>query len=96
MDCPTATSLVTLHRPANVDNDQTLKRILGYLLELNSQLEVVFPVHPRTRQRIAEFGFDANQLICGNRCLTSNSWRCSAAPPWSSRTPAASRKKPPI
>jgi len=54
--------LVTLHRPANVDNDQTLKRILGYLLELNSQLKVVFPVHPRTRQRIAEFGFDASQL----------------------------------
>jgi len=54
--------LVTLHRPANVDNDQTLKRILGYLLELNSQLKVVFPVHPRTRQRIAEFGFDASQM----------------------------------
>jgi len=54
--------LVTLHRPANVDNDQTLKRILGYLLDLNSQLKVVFPVHPRTRQRIAEFGFDASQL----------------------------------
>jgi len=54
--------LVTLHRPANVDNDQTLKRILGYLLELNSQLKVVFPVHPRTRQRIADFGFDASQL----------------------------------
>ena len=54
--------LVTLHRPANVDNDRTLKGILECLLELNSQLKVVFPVHPRTRQRIAEFGFDASQL----------------------------------
>jgi UDP-N-acetylglucosamine 2-epimerase (non-hydrolysing) len=54
--------LVTLHRPANVDDDKTLKGILDCLLELNSQLRVVFPVHPRTRQRIADFGFDASQL----------------------------------
>jgi UDP-N-acetylglucosamine 2-epimerase (non-hydrolysing) len=54
--------LVTLHRPANVDDDRTLKGILESLLELNSQLKVVFPVHPRTRQRIADFGFDASQL----------------------------------
>jgi UDP-N-acetylglucosamine 2-epimerase (non-hydrolysing) len=54
--------LVTLHRPANVDDDRTLKIILGYLLELNSQLKVVFPVHPRTRQRIAEFGIDVSKL----------------------------------
>jgi UDP-N-acetylglucosamine 2-epimerase (non-hydrolysing) len=54
--------LVTLHRPSNVDDDRTLKGILECLLELNSQLKVVFPVHPRTRQRIAEFGFDASQL----------------------------------
>lgn len=54
--------LVTLHRPANVDDDRTLKGILECLVELNSQLKVVFPVHPRTRQRIADFGFDASQL----------------------------------
>jgi UDP-N-acetylglucosamine 2-epimerase (non-hydrolysing) len=54
--------LVTLHRPANVDDDRTLKIILGYLLELNSRLKVVFPVHPRTRQRIAEFGIDVSKL----------------------------------
>jgi UDP-N-acetylglucosamine 2-epimerase (non-hydrolysing) len=54
--------LVTLHRPANVDNDCTLKGILESLLEVNSQLKVVFPVHPRTRQRIAEFGIDAGKL----------------------------------
>jgi UDP-N-acetylglucosamine 2-epimerase (non-hydrolysing) len=54
--------LVTLHRPANVDDDRTLKGILECLLEMNSQVKVVFPVHPRTRQRIADFGFDAGQL----------------------------------
>jgi UDP-N-acetylglucosamine 2-epimerase (non-hydrolysing) len=54
--------LVTLHRPANVDDNHTLKVILGYLLELNSQLKVIFPVHPRTRQRIADFGIDVSKL----------------------------------
>jgi len=54
--------LVTLHRPANVDDDHNLKILLQSLLEVNSQLKVVFPVHPRTRQRIADFEFDAIQL----------------------------------
>ena len=45
-----------------MDDDRTLKIILEYLLEVNSQLKVVFPVHPRTRQRIADFGIDASQL----------------------------------
>jgi UDP-N-acetylglucosamine 2-epimerase (non-hydrolysing) len=54
--------LVTLHRPANVDDGRILKGILGRLLEVNRQVKVVFPVHPRTRQRIAAFGIDASQL----------------------------------
>ena len=54
--------LVTLHRPGNVDDDGILKIILGYLLELNSQVKVVFPVHPRTRKRIADFGIDVSKL----------------------------------
>src|SRR5882724_5380032 len=54
--------LVTLHRPANVDDERTLKGILECLLELNSQLKVVFPVHPRTRKRIADFGIDVSKL----------------------------------
>ena len=39
-----------------------LKNILESLLDINAHLEVVFPVHPRTRQRIAEFGLDATKL----------------------------------
>ncbi|MGH9539966.1 MAG: non-hydrolyzing UDP-N-acetylglucosamine 2-epimerase [Terriglobales bacterium] len=54
--------LVTLHRPANVDDDRNLKTLLQSLLEVNRQLKVIFPVHPRTRQRIADFGIDASQL----------------------------------
>jgi UDP-N-acetylglucosamine 2-epimerase (non-hydrolysing) len=83
-------SLVTLHRPSNVDNDHRLRAILESLVEVNDELDVVFPVHPRTRQRIAQFGIDT----CSSRSPTSNSWRCRAMPPRSSPTPAASRRKP--
>lgn len=59
---PARFALVTLHRPANVDDGATLKGILESLLEVNRDLSVVFPAHPRTRQRIAEFGLNASQL----------------------------------
>jgi UDP-N-acetylglucosamine 2-epimerase (non-hydrolysing) len=59
---PARFALVTLHRPANVDDGATLKGLLEALLEVNRDLSVVFPAHPRTRQRIAEFGLNANQL----------------------------------
>ena len=59
---PERYALVTLHRPSNVDDGQTLKSVLGSLLEINEDLDVVFPVHPRTRQRIAEFGLKVEKL----------------------------------
>jgi UDP-N-acetylglucosamine 2-epimerase (non-hydrolysing) len=59
---PQRYALVTLHRPANVDDSATLKGILEALLEVNRDLAVVFPAHPRTRKRIADFGLNAGQL----------------------------------
>ena len=59
---PSRYALVTLHRPANVDDGERLKGILGSLLEVNQGLAVVFPAHPRTRRRIADFGLNAGQL----------------------------------
>jgi len=55
-------ALVTLHRPANVDDGAILKSILQSLLEVSQDLPVVFPAHPRTRKRIADFGLHAGQL----------------------------------
>lgn len=49
--------LVTLHRPSNVDEPQMLQGILRLLGEVSRELLVIFPVHPRTRQRIAQLGF---------------------------------------
>ena len=59
---PERYALVTLHRPSNVDDSKTLRNILESLLEINEDLSVVFPVHPRTRQRIEEFGLNAEKL----------------------------------
>lgn len=59
---PERYALVTLHRPANVDDSCTLKSILSSLTEVSRELAVVFPAHPRTRQRIADFGLNAGNL----------------------------------
>jgi len=48
--------VVTLHRPSNVDAPAALERLLEVLIETSQELPLVFPVHPRTRKRLAEFG----------------------------------------
>jgi UDP-N-acetylglucosamine 2-epimerase (non-hydrolysing) len=48
---------LTLHRPSNVDDPATFSRILHALERIAERLPIVFPVHPRTRARIEEFGF---------------------------------------
>ena len=59
---PQRYALVTLHRPSNVDDSANLKNILESLLEVNERLAVVFPVHPRTRQRIDRLGINIDKL----------------------------------
>jgi UDP-N-acetylglucosamine 2-epimerase (non-hydrolysing) len=55
---PGGYAVVTLHRPSNVDDPATLARLLGALAELTRSAPVVFPVHPRTRARIAAAGLE--------------------------------------
>ena len=59
---PERYALVTLHRPSNVDDSQTLRTILQSLVAVSHKLDVIFPVHPRTRQRISSFGLDTGKL----------------------------------
>ena len=59
---PRQYALVTLHRPANVDDPQMLKKILTSMLALNKDLPVIFPVHPRTRQAIRQFGLETDGI----------------------------------
>ena len=50
--------LVTLHRPSNVDTQDSLRGILGYLNRLSETVPVVFPMHPRTKKNIERFGVE--------------------------------------
>jgi UDP-N-acetylglucosamine 2-epimerase (non-hydrolysing) len=51
-------AVLTLHRPSNVDDTSALSRILDALEQLSRRLHIIFPVHPRTRARIREFGLE--------------------------------------
>jgi UDP-N-acetylglucosamine 2-epimerase (non-hydrolysing) len=53
---PKGYGVVTLHRPSNVDTSEGLRSILGTLQDIALELPLVFPIHPRTRVRIGEFG----------------------------------------
>jgi UDP-N-acetylglucosamine 2-epimerase (non-hydrolysing) len=53
-------ALVTLHRPTNVDDLGWLEELLEALVEMSSRLRIVFPVHPRTRQRLHQFRLSNN------------------------------------
>jgi UDP-N-acetylglucosamine 2-epimerase (non-hydrolysing) len=50
--------LVTLHRPALVDDPRTLEETVAALLQLADTIPVVFPVHPRTQARLEELGVE--------------------------------------
>jgi len=52
--------LVTLHRPSNVDDAGTLVEIMRALTEISATWPVIFPVHPRTKARIAALAVPAS------------------------------------
>jgi len=53
---PTGYGLVTLHRPANVDDPALLRGICQALQRVAEKITLVFPVHPRTRKSLDSFG----------------------------------------
>ena len=54
-------AVLTLHRPSNVDTEDTFRRILDAVGTIAEEMPVVFPVHPRTRQRLKDFGLDVSR-----------------------------------
>ncbi len=50
--------VVTLHRPANVDCRDNLKKFVSSISAVSEILPLIFPVHPRTSQRLNKFGLD--------------------------------------
>ena len=59
--------LLTLHRPSNVDDRATLGGLMDAIGTIAAELPVLFPVHPRTKARLKDAGFDV-EAIAGLRC----------------------------
>jgi UDP-N-acetylglucosamine 2-epimerase (non-hydrolysing) len=59
-----AFGVVTLHRPSNVDEPKQLALVVDELVAVAARLPLVFPVHPRTRRRLEEFGVGARLDAC--------------------------------
>jgi len=55
--------LVTLHRPSNVDDPEMLCSIMNALSEISNDMMVVFPMHPRTRQRLNSLNMVFNSSL---------------------------------
>ena len=71
--------VVTLHRPSNVDDEATMRRIGEALIAVSAQLPLIFPVHPRTRANLERFGVDLgrNVMLVGPRAYMEflNLWK---------------------
>ena len=81
--------VVTLHRPSNVDDPDQLRHLLGVLDDIAARVPLVFPMHPRTRTRLADSGIklpasrwkaidplgylDFLRLVAGARMVLSDS-----------------------
>ena len=50
--------VVTLHRDFNVDNKEKLEKIFKQLSKIAVEKKIVFPIHPRTKRRVQEFGLE--------------------------------------
>lgn len=61
-------ALLTLHRPSNVDELDTLTKLVKVIAEISLKLPVIFPVHPRTLNRIEQAGLSdliaASNIFC--------------------------------
>lgn len=49
-------AIVTIHRPSNVDNKEDLLKILQILKEVSKEYKIIWPIHPRTKKNIENFG----------------------------------------
>ena len=59
--------LITMHRPANVDSKDQLIKMAALFSEVGKKYKLVFPIHPRTRNHISQFGIENE--FSGNKNL---------------------------
>ena len=57
-------AVLTLHRPSNVDSSERLAHLLGAIDSVAEEVSVIFPVHPRTQQRLTQAGVKHHANVC--------------------------------
>lgn len=62
--------LMTMHRPSNVDHEKGIRNLLRIIQEIAAERAVVFPIHPRTRNRFEQFGLEGELLSVERLHLT--------------------------
>jgi UDP-N-acetylglucosamine 2-epimerase (non-hydrolysing) len=62
--------VVTLHRPSNVDDPETLAGIIEALADVSAELPLIFPIHPRTQANIGKFGLEIPDSIVTTKPLS--------------------------
>jgi UDP-N-acetylglucosamine 2-epimerase (non-hydrolysing) len=59
-------AIATFHRPSNVDDEKKLNQLVNFINEVSSRVQLILPLHPRTRNRLESFELMArinNQII---------------------------------
>jgi UDP-N-acetylglucosamine 2-epimerase (non-hydrolysing) len=69
-----AYGVVTLHRPSNVDDPETFRGLLEALGRISQDLPLIYPIHPRARKRIEEFGLEDRVRDSGIHLLSPLSY----------------------
>lgn len=70
-------AVLTLHRPSNVDNKKILQKIISALNLISKKIPIIFPIHPRTKKQIKNFGFNKHfNFIDLNLSKTSSGINC--------------------
>jgi len=72
---PRRFGVVTLHRPSNVDNPVSLQNIVRFLEEVSQRVDLLVPLHPRTKARFAESAMVASPARGRLRLLDSFTYR---------------------
>jgi UDP-N-acetylglucosamine 2-epimerase (non-hydrolysing) len=62
--------LCTVHRPSNVDNEVKLEKLLGAIRDLSREIEIVMPLHPRTRKMMSEVN-GASKILSDSNIVTT-------------------------
>lgn len=63
-------ALMTMHRPATVDNKENLLKLFAVIREITSHKKLVFPIHPRTLSRVKSFGLHDELMAIQDLVIT--------------------------